>query len=501
MTYPALTFLNLNLTLLFLVLVIQNLRFLHFMQVKNFRLDRIYCLFRYENGWQKFFSPLSPVLFLISCYMVLFHLDSFGSSLCLLANLFLFRYIGLYRPKPTAKVLVICALLISLHFLNYQFGAFFNLAFSAPLASFLVCILIPLNYGLKEVYIFRAKRKLAKFPALKVVGITGSFGKSSTKSFLHHILASKYELLVTPRNINTEIGIAKLILKKLKAKHQVLLLEIGTYKQGEIKKVLQITPLDLAILTAVSNQHLSLFGSLEKLMHAKLEIFSNMRQNGKILLNQDAVPQKLFQYLPKQENYQTFAKDNSDYNLLSALPHLKVQVRDHRYQANVFAPHLQANLSLAILAGLNLGLSSQEIQHGLDNLDPNAFAVQISGTNPQVILDTYNATTAGVSSMLSLMQEYFPDASKLFVFSGFIELGDSTSKEHDKVLELSSKICQHTVLTKSLEKSINSDNVITIADLNKQLEFLAKHFREYDFVYVSGRQYQRTQNLIEKYAA
>ncbi|MBI2051684.1 hypothetical protein HYT33_02890, partial [Candidatus Roizmanbacteria bacterium] len=123
--------------------------------------------------------------------------------------------------------------------------------------------------------------KLVKKSNAVFIGITGSYGKTTTKEFLAHILSAKYRVGKTEANLNTDIGIAISVLKNLKPDTQFFVAEIGAYKKGEIAKACKIIKPKFAIITAIGNQHLDLFGSKKNLILAKKELLDVLPKEGR----------------------------------------------------------------------------------------------------------------------------------------------------------------------------------------------------------------------------
>ncbi len=480
----------------------QSLKYLHFLQIKNFRIDRIICFIKFESGLKKLFNKLSLVSFLLCLITAYYFFNSPYLSLAILLGLWNSKRIGLFRPKFTKKVLTIIALLACLHLaIASQISVILSYGLSLILCLGLILPLIPLNYLLKEYYIRAAKKKLLQFKDLKVIGVTGSFGKSSTKNFIQQFVSTQYRVLCTQGNLNTEIGIARMILKQLNPKHEVLILEMGAYKKGEIKKVLQMLPLDYAVLTAVSDQHLALFKNQANLLQAKAEIFSKLKPKAKILLNLEHIPKTIFEHIKTKHPVISFLKSNPDFQLLTRLPSLQIKIDSTHFKLKGFAPHLEANLYLAIKLALDLAISPKQIQKSLltPSVCPNSMSLK--GKHPQFILDTYNCTSRGVHTMLDIIQEHYPKQKKMLIFSGFQELGSITQATHDKLLQKAVQIFDQVLLTKSIARTFQDPKIHTLAGLKEQTLFIQEHCQQQDLVYVAGRQYQKITDLIDQYVS
>jgi len=148
-------------------------------------------------------------------------------------------------------------------------------------------LLDPLNDLIKTYYVSKASTKLDHHQKLIVIGVTGSYGKTSTKEILHQILSTKYKVLKTPSSYNTAVGVANVVLKELKNDHEIFIVEMGAYKKGEIKKICELTKPHIGIITGLNEQHLDRFKTIENTLKAKTELIEALPSNSVIALNFD----------------------------------------------------------------------------------------------------------------------------------------------------------------------------------------------------------------------
>lgn len=183
------------------------------------------------------------------------------------------------------------------------------------LVALMIIITNPIAYISRLRIISAAKNKIrARGDSLKIVALTGSYGKTTTKELIYDIVSKKYITAKTPENKNTAVGVAQSILKYLKNDTQVIILEMGAYKKGEISESTKIARPDIAVVTALSNQHLSLFGGLEKLYQAKFELIEGTKPNGVAIFNGNDEKCQMMASETKQKKvffYHLVATDNS----------------------------------------------------------------------------------------------------------------------------------------------------------------------------------------------
>lgn len=186
----------------------------------------------------------------------------YTSRIKLTITLFILIFLSLIITVSSLVELIVLALLVPL------FTPFLILVASAIIA-------LP-TYIVKKAQLVRARRHFNKqYPNTKIIGVTGSFGKTTTKYLLAHMLQYDYTVSVIPDNINTGLGIANLILKNTVPKNtEYLIVEMGAHTRGDIKETAQLLPPDFAIITIFGDQHMERFGSYDNLIKAKSEIFT-----------------------------------------------------------------------------------------------------------------------------------------------------------------------------------------------------------------------------------
>ena len=147
-------------------------------------------------------------------------------------------------------------------------------------------LIYPLERTINGAYL-RAARKRIQTLRPKVIGITGSYGKTSTKYILHQILSQKFNALMTPDSYNTPMGVTKVIRGELTAAHEVFIVEMGAYRRGDIRELCQLASPEIGILTAVGMQHLERFKSIKTIAKTKYELIESLPANGLAVFNCD----------------------------------------------------------------------------------------------------------------------------------------------------------------------------------------------------------------------
>jgi len=366
------------------------------------------------------------------------------------------------RPRPTAKALglLFLSLLVefSIVFLSQNLSfilIFYVLRFY--LLSFLVWVLSFPTKLAKKILIMLATKKINSFSKLRVIGITGSFGKTTVKTFLSHILSAKFNVIATPGNINTEVGVAKFILEQDWRQVDIFIVEMGAYRVGEIKLICDMVRPSIGILTAINAQHLSLFGSLPNIQQAKYELLRSLPSSGLAITNSDnPFCREFLSDLPCQ--VQTFGIDksfNPTYCIfgIESVPgqvHFKGRYKDK--QEKIVLPtigeHQVFNAAPCLLVGYFLGIGEDVIRHQLQSLKNPDQALSITSYGQCTILnDTYNSNPDGFRAALQVLASFPSERRRLVVTRGMMELGEKSEDLHERIGEEISFVADELIVT------------------------------------------------------
>src|SRR3989339_374688 len=232
--------------------------YIYIFQLKEYRMDRLISAI-HDKGlvyvfltWRHFpaKSIRNILIFIISlCFFILFIL----------------------RAKITSIRLAFVFILISLplSFISVYVGVLFTSI---------------LSY-IKRAYVIKKAKSLLSESNIITIGITGSYGKTTTKEYLYTMLSSTFKVAKTDANMNTDVGVAISILKNVKRETQIFIAEMGAYKRGEIRAICNLIQPTYGIITGIGNQHLDLFGSKQNLIDSKKELLLSLPQSGKEKIN------------------------------------------------------------------------------------------------------------------------------------------------------------------------------------------------------------------------
>ena len=296
----------------------------------------------------------------------------------------------------------------------------------------LLCDLInkPLEKAINNGYIRNAKEILRSSPNLTVIGITGSFGKTSVKFFLNKILSGKYNVLMTPGNFNTTLGVVRTIRENLRATHEIFICEMGARHVGDIKEICDIVNPKYGIITSVGEQHMETFKSIDNIINTKFELYNAVPADGKVFLNGDNPHIRSY---PKSQKSCYYGINNTDadfyaYDLQvsSKGSQFSVHFPDNssaRFSTSLIGEHNVLNITAAISAAYSLGMSAEQIADRVTRIESVPHRMQlIPQGNNIVIDDAYNSNPDGAAAALDTLAMF--DGVKILVTPGMIELGE-----------------------------------------------------------------------------
>ena len=149
-------------------------------------------------------------------------------------------------------------------------------------------LLTPVEKAISRWFYNDAEKRLRAMPNLIIVGVTGSYGKTSTKNYLYRLLSEKYNVLMTPGNFNTTLGVVRTIREQLQPYHQVFIVEMGAKQKGDIAEICALVHPQIGVVTAVGDMHLETFGSRENVRKTKFELLEALPSDGLAVINEES---------------------------------------------------------------------------------------------------------------------------------------------------------------------------------------------------------------------
>lgn len=295
-----------------------------------------------------------------------------------------------------------------------------------------LALLGPIERILGDKWVDLARSRLAASGA-RVVAITGSYGKTTTKGYLGHLLSGRFRTMVAPASFNNRMGLARAINEHLAPGVEVFVAEMGTYGPGEIADLCSFIPPEIGVITAIGPVHLERFGSAEAIVAAKREILAQTRV---AVINVD---DELLAKVADEEARQRKVVRVSAFDTTADVSVVGHTIRIGPTEYGPVGPEVfAANLACAVGAAIELGLPPHEVVRRLDDLPVAPHRRQIATSEGGVVIidDTYNSNPAGAAAALARLLAVPGNGRKAVVTPGMVELGHRQDEENQRFARL-----------------------------------------------------------------
>ena len=452
---------------LFLILFYKRAREgLHILQLENYYNDR-YAVWM-KRYIKKVLDVNAIVLLAIPIVLLIFNFPIFG----LLVNLVVYLLLILGTKKTQEKKAFVVTSRIRRMYVTYLI--IFAIIATMPLwldfkwsiIAANLCAMVaytfvylvnlinrPIEKSIRKGFCVKASKKLKEIPDLKVIGITGSYGKTSTKYAVNTILSQKFNTLMTPESYNTTMGVVRTINEKLTPTHQLFICEMGAKYVGDIKEICDIVNPEFGILTAIGPQHLDTFKSLENVRKTKMELVDSLPENGIAFVNWEDENIKTTE-LPK--NAVKFGlHSDADYYA----ENIKITERGSNFDV-VLSSKERIAIKTKLLGELNilnivgaiaiadkLGMTADEIKVGVKYLRAVPHRLQLK-QNPNgsiIIDDAYNSNVKGATMALDVLKS-FENKHRILITPGIVELGDQATEINQNLGKKAAECADYVIL-------------------------------------------------------
>lgn len=335
-----------------------------------------------------------------------------------------------------------------------------TLLFSNILMLIANIINTPIEKAINRYYYNDAKRIIESNKNLIVIGVTGSFGKTSTKNYLAGILAEKYNVLVTPGNFNTLLGVIRTIREQLRPYHQVFIVEMGAKQNNDIKEICDLVHPAIGVVTAVGEMHLETFKSIENIQDTKFELINSLPANGIGIINNDSKYINNYKGIKSDCRIIRYAVDNSaDY-----------KATDVQYGANGLSFILNGgeqfcsrllgvgnllNILAAIAVADHLDVPVKKQKNAIARLQPVEHRLSMKVANGVTVLDdAYNSNPQGAKMALEVLKNFAVENGnkRIVITPGFVEMG---ARQYEANRELGKTIatsCDYAIVVNATNR-------------------------------------------------
>ncbi len=353
----------------------------------------------------------------------------------------------------------------------------------------------PTEMFISDHYINSARFKILrpKYKNLIRIGITGSYGKTSTKVILKTILSEKYNVLATPESYNTTMGNVKIIREKLEPEHQVFISEMGARYKNDIRKICDFVYPQIGIITSIGPQHLESFKTIENVAKTKSELLNALPSNGVIALpNDDSFCSKLYAN-EKTRKKISFSVDNKNSDVYAKKIKMSEKgcefiavtpIGEIKCISKLLGKHNIQNILGAIAIAIQLDLSKEQISRGVLKLQPVEHRLQIlpNSNGTIVIDDAFNSNPVGSKAAIDVLKNF--EGRKIVITPGMVELGEKENefnKEFGNYMADCVDIAILVGIKRSkpieeglIEKGFDKMNIYVVENLNSATQKLAE---------------------------
>lgn len=504
--------------------------FLHIFQLEGYKAGEYWHWMRHHWTENVLTYEHGLLNLLVLVLFVFFRTDITRSAATIIITSFAFFWIMPVKPyrkkqkKPfvlTPRMMRLTAIFVVFSILlpvwgtviTYQYSILFLdiyvLAFTWIIADVLLAfwifpaalIMYPFEQSVQSHFKNMAKNKIRKMSGLKVIAITGSYGKTSTKFIIRDILKERFSVCATPGSYNTPMGICKVINNDLQSIHQVLILEMGARYKGNIKELCDIAQPDISVVTNIGFAHLETFGSQKAIQSTKGEIVENTKMNGLSVLNGD---DPLVLEMEKLRSDVEFCKAGiesgdiiaKDIQYDSAGCRFTVSLPDgqeERIQTSLLGKHNIQNILLGISVGYKLGLRLKTMALAIQKIQPVEHRLELKNLDGKIIIDdAFNSNPVGAKNAVDILSQ-FESGRRIIVTPGMIELGPKEYEENKKFgTEIGRSMLDKVILvgpkqTEPIQDGIREtgydyNNVLIVNSLFEANDYLKEYMKSGDVV-------------------
>ncbi len=364
-------------------------------------------------------------------------------------------------------------------------------------------LLVPVQSAINRSYVAKAKANLARINPM-VIGITGSYGKTTTKYFLDALVRDSIPTLKTPQSFNTLLGVCRVLNETLRPGIKVFVAEMGAYRPGDIGELAELLHPSVGILTAIGPQHLERFGSIEAVERTKYELIQSLPSDGLAVFNLDD-PRCLRLSRQTKQRVMGYGTDTSRGDVDVWAENVRVSPEGMSFeigtkqwgrttvQTPVLGAHNVLNILAATCVALHLGIPLDTLRRRMKGLEAAPHRLQmIKGSDGVVIIDdSYNSNPVGAAEALRVLGQ-FASGKRILITPGMVELGESQESENRRFGELAAEVCDYVFLVAGASsaaiheglraKAFPEERIRALADLSGATAELAKLVQAGDVV-------------------
>ena len=337
----------------------------------------------------------------------------------------------------------------------------------------------------------------------KIIALTGSNGKTTTKELIKLILEKKFKTIATKGNLNNHIGVPLTILN-IPKDTEVGIIEMGANHKGEIKNLCKIAMPDWGYITNFGKAHLEGFKNLKGVIKGKSELYNYLNSNnGKILINSNDEIQLEQTKKYKKKSFGNLK--NSDFifeSIITENGKTSIKTNNYIFSSSIYGKYNFDNICAAITFGKIFNVSDNLIQKGIESFKPENNRSQIiKRKNITIILDAYNANPSSMNEALKAFKENKISKNSCVILGDMLELGKYSNKEHERIILKCLKIkIPHILLVGEFfteSKFKNNSNILYYKNINELILYLKSNKIKFDKILIKGSRKLNLEKVID----
>lgn len=310
----------------------------------------------------------------------------------------------------------------------------------------------PIEQAIDRYYINDAARILKEMPNLKIIGVTGSYGKTSVKYFLSTLLSVQYNVLHTPGNYNTTLGVVRTVREQMKPFHEIFVCEMGAREVGDIKAICDLVHPDCGIITSIGPQHLQSFHTIENIIATKFELADSIPADGKVFLNYDNDYIRGHKIDKNVVSYGIIGDDivYKAYDIAVSPNGSSFRMQDengneYEFHTRLVGNHNVQNIAGAIAVAHTMGIPMEKLRYPVKQLESVPHRLQLIKQGNRILLDdSYNSNKSGFKAALDTLAMF--KEMRILMTPGMVELGEKQYDENREVGVYAADKCDYAVL-------------------------------------------------------
>ena len=333
----------------------------------------------------------------------------------------------------------------------------------------------------------------------KILGITGSNGKTTSKELCLQVLKKKYNTMATSGNLNNHIGVPLSILS-ITSDTEIAIIEMGANHINEIEFLCGIAEPDYGVITNVGKAHLEGFGSIEGVLKAKTELYQYLAtKNAPVFVKDNDY--KLIDKIPDECRIIRFGELKNSNHIIQyngAQPFVKVLLNEIQIKSQLIGDYNFDNIALSIAVGMEFGVESIDIKEGIESYVSSNNRSQIKKTNTNtILLDAYNSNPMSLKKAIQNL-ENIKHKNKVMILGDMFELGEQTTIEHKKIIDQCLKSgVSNVFLVGKIFNAINNTNYTSFDNILDLITLLKTQSIEDAFILIKGSRGMKLEQVVD----